>query len=186
MRRVKLRGRPFRKSLAVRKDESAEIVRGAVGAIVAALELDAGAHRVHAAHVIQVRRQLDVLLVDAAGDLRAAARDAVEHADRLRFEHATSTRCDSSRSCSRVFRNMFVPIGPVSCMRTWLPLRLVRIGALGEIESADAEIAARRIVLRVADAQHRAPWSARSRTCRSRSSRRSDAGRAASRSCPRA
>ena len=129
--------------LAVGKGEGAEIIRGAVGAIVAALELDAGAHGVDAAHVVQIRRQLDVLLVDAAGDLRAAARDAVEHADGLRFELRRGFAAIQAQLQARVQEHVRAD-RPGLLHPQLVAAVLVRIGALGEIESADAEVAARR------------------------------------------
>ena len=146
-------GPAVQERLAVGKGEGAEIVRGAVGAVVAAFELDAGAHGVDAAHVVQVRRQLDVLLVDAAGDLRAAARDAVEHADGLRFELRRGFAAIQAQLQAGVQEHVR-PDRPRLLHPHLVAAVLVRIRALGEVESADAEIAARRVVLRVADAQH--------------------------------
>src|SRR5687768_17874120 len=72
--------------LAAREDVGAEVVAGVIRAVVPALNGDTGSYRVHAAHVVQVRRQLEVLLCAAALHLRAAAGKSIEHADRRRFE----------------------------------------------------------------------------------------------------
>ena len=75
----------------------------------------------------------------SAGHLRAAAGEgAVDDDVCASVADTASESCHSS--CSRVLANIRRPSGPTTCARSSWSCDVVRVGALGQIGAADAEV----------------------------------------------
>ena len=130
----------------------AEIVRRVVRVERSGVEPHAAADRVDAAHVIEIRREVDRPGAAAAGDLRAAAGERVVDPD----GHAVDRRA-RRRVAPRILEPR-VDEGAAAERSDFLnPERVVVlvavVGAIDLVVAADAEVVLRRVVLVVVDAQ---------------------------------